>query len=79
MANVQNVVQAWRRRQYFYGSASVFSEVTDELKVWLSPQKDDGEVDNKERIIRQKALFRVKNHDGLYLSLIHISEPTRPY
>ena len=44
----------------------MFSEVTAELKVWLSPQKDDGEVDNMERIIRQKALFRVKNHDGLY-------------
>ena len=44
----------------------MFSEVTAELKVWLSPQKKDGEVDNMERIIRQKALFRVKNYDGLY-------------
>lgn len=66
MGNVQQVVQAWRRRQYFYASASVFSDVTKELKEWLEPEKDDGEVDMMEKRIRQKALFKVKDFDGMY-------------
>lgn len=66
MANVQQVVQAWRRRQYFYGSASVFNDVTKELQEWLEAEQEDGEVDKIEKITRTKALFRVKNFDGLY-------------
>lgn len=66
MGNVPKVVQAWRRRQYFYGSASVFAEVTNELKLWFGPDETDGEVDEGERSKRLKALFRVKDHDGMF-------------
>lgn len=44
----------------------MFSEVSNELKEWLSPTQDDGEVDKLEKNIRKKALFRVKDHNGLF-------------
>lgn len=66
MGNIKSVVQAWRRRQYFYASASVFNSVSCELKEWLKPELEDGELDEPERKKRVKALFKVLDYDKMF-------------
>ena len=77
MSNVKAVVKAWRKRMYFYASASVFRDVAQELKIWLHPLKkrgetevvgedEDDEVDEAERQKRIKALFKVVDYAGMF-------------
>ena len=65
MGNVKALVKSWRRRQYFYASASVVRTVGEELKLWLQPQRD-GKLDEDERKKRIKALFRVTDYGDMY-------------
>ena len=80
MGNVKELVKAWRRRQYFYASASVFNSVGIELKTWVNPTKKDkdGEdviIDGCPVIIdglhkkRIKSLFKVSD-DGVMFKLV---------
>ena len=83
MGNVKAIVKSWRRRQYFYASASVFRTVGAELKLWLQPQRD-GVLDEAERKKRVKALFRVTDYDGMYKMVgdalvSFIAEKTAPF
>ena len=66
MGNIKLVVRAWRRRQYFYASASVFNSVSSDLKEWLKPELDDGDLDVPERKKRVRALFKVIDHQDMY-------------
>ena len=65
MGNVKEVVKSWRRRQYFYASASVFTLVGEPLKLWLKPLVN-GVLDEDERRRRVKSLFRVNDHGAMY-------------
>ena len=62
MGNTKSVVKSWRRRQYFFASASVFKKIAAELKLWVEPTLETGEIDEKERKQRFKALFRVTDY-----------------
>lgn len=74
MGNVKNVVQAWRKRQYFYASASVFNCVAKELIDWVTPecQDEDGEVkvDEVEKKKRVKAMFKIQDYGDMYRLII---------
>ena len=62
MGNTKLVVKSWRRRQYFFASASVFKQIAEELKLWVEPTLENGEIDEKERKQRVKALFKVTDY-----------------
>lgn len=67
MGNTKLVVKSWRRRQYFFASASLFKRIGTELKLWLDePRLDDGEIDQTERNKRVKALFRVTDYKKMF-------------
>ena len=77
MSNVKSVVKAWRKRMYFYASASLFAIVAQELKIWLHPlvnrdetevvaEDDEDPVDHEERRKRIKALFKVVDYQGMF-------------
>ena len=65
MGNVKAVVRAWRKRCYFYASATVLEDVASDVKIWLAPVRVvDGEIrdEERERQKRANALFRVHNY-----------------
>ena len=44
----------------------MFNAVTTELKEWLKPQLNNGEIDEAEKKKRVKALFKVLDHQDMY-------------
>ena len=63
MGNPKLVVRAWRKRCYFYASASVFEKVTHDLQFWLEPVDKDGAPDVDEQRKRTKAIVKLKKYD----------------
>ena len=69
LGNVKAVVRGWRKRCYFYASASVFDQVASEVKLWLEPVVVvDGEIleNEREQQKRANALFKVQNYKGSF-------------
>lgn len=69
LGNPKSVVRAWRKRCYVYVSATIFDKVCQELKLWLSPTDDEGEIDQPLQTRRTKDLFRLKQ-DGLNYQML---------
>ena len=66
LGNAKKVVKAWRKRCYFYASATVFEKVSGDLQGWLEPLDKDAELDEDEQAKRVKALFKLKKYDKSY-------------
>ena len=66
LGNPKLVVKAWRKRCYFFASATVCEKVTQDLQLWLEPVNPDNEDDVVEGEKRIKALFKLKRHDKSY-------------
>ena len=62
------VVQAWRKRQYFYASATIFREICGPLKKWLYSDRDPDSVakDDAQLVRRTIRLRKLRDEDGLY-------------
>ena len=62
------VVKAWRKRQYFYASATIFREICGPLKKWLYCNRNPDEVakDDPQLTRRTHNLRKLRNEDGLY-------------
>ena len=63
LGNAKRVVKAWRKRCYFYASATVFEKVSFDLKSWLEPLDKEAQIDEEERAKRVKSLFKLKKYD----------------
>ena len=61
-------MQSWRKRQYFYASATIFREISGPLQKWLHNDRDPLEVakDDPDLVRRTIALRKLHDIDGLY-------------
>lgn len=66
MGNAKKVVKAWRKRCYFYASATFFEKASVDLQGWLEPLDKDAKLDEDEQAKRVKALFKLKKYDKSY-------------
>ena len=62
------VVKSWRKRQYFYASATIFREVSPKLRRWLHNSRDEETVapEDLDLLKRTQALRHVQDYDGLH-------------
>ena len=66
LGNPKLVVKAWRKRCYFYASATVFEKVSHDLQSWVEPLDSNAELDEDEQRKRVKGLFKLKKYDKSY-------------
>lgn len=66
MGNPKNVVSAWRKRCYIFGSGTIFERICGRLRLYLAPVQPPNEIDVEERNRRIKALFRLKKDEHVW-------------
>ena len=61
------VVQSWRKRQYFYASATIFREICGPLRLWLyNNRKHEVDPNDEDLVRRTQMLRKLNDYDGLY-------------
>ena len=60
------VVKSWRKRSYFYASATIFREVCGPLSSWLRNKRDDVEDHDRDFLKRKQMLRRLADEGDLH-------------
>lgn len=62
------VVKAWRKRQYFYASATIFRDICGPLKTWLYSGRKKDEVEKTDPLLMRRTvrLRKLKEEDNLF-------------
>ena len=62
------VVKAWRKRQYFYASATIFRDICGPLKKWLYSGREQDKVEKNDPLLMRRTvcLRKLKDEDGLF-------------